>query len=413
MHQSVHVTVANGAKLSCTHELPQQIWGCQGHSFHTTFKIISLQGYDIILGMDWLTAYSPMKIHWGDRWLKFYHNQQKIKLQGILPEVTVGPPISPHQLQALTKTDSILYIVQINAITSSEHVASTLPDDLQQALQQFDSVFAPPSQVPPSRVGDHTIPLIEGAQPFHHRPYRYNPAQKTEIKNQIKDMLVKGWIKPSTSPYSSPVLLVRKKTGDWRLCVDFRRLNALTVKNKYPLPIIEELLEELQGAQWFTTLDLCSGFHQIKMASGEEHKTAFQTHSGHYEYNVMPYGVTGGPGTFQTVMNVILEPLLRKCAVVFIDDILIYSKSWTEHVQHIKAVLQILQDHQFHVKLSKCSFAKKQLCYLGHVVSAQGVATDPSKIASIQSWPTPTNVKELRSFLGMAGYYRRFVPHLV
>lgn len=124
-------------------------------------------------------------------------------------------------------------------------------------------------------------------------------------------MLAKGWIQPSISPYSSPVLLVRKKIGDWRLCVDFRRLNALIVKNKYPLPVIEELLEELHGATWFTTSDLSSGFHQIRMAEGDEYKTAFQTHSGHYEYYVMPYGVTGGPATFQTVMNVILAPLLR------------------------------------------------------------------------------------------------------
>lgn len=155
-------------------------------------------------------------------------------------------------------------------------------------------------------------------------------------------MLDKGWIQTSTSPYSSPVLLVRKKTGDWRLCVDFRRLNALTIKNKYPLPIIEELLEELQGATWFTTLDLCSGFHQIRMTEGDEYKTTFQRHSGHYEYRVMPYGVTGGPATFQGIMNVLLEPLLRKCAVVFIDDILIYSKSWEEHLQHITEVLTLL-----------------------------------------------------------------------
>jgi len=202
---------------------------------------------------------------------------------------------------------------------------------------------------------------------------------------------------------------VRKKTGDWRLCVDFRRLNALTVKNKYPLPIIEELLEELQGASWFTTLDLSSGFHQIRMAEGEEYKTAFQTHNGHYEYCVMPYGVTGGPATFQTVMNILLEPLLRKCAVVFIDDILIYSKTWDDHLQHIRAVLTLLQQHKFQVKLSKCSFAKQQLTYLGHIVSSEGVATDPTKIESIKNWPRPANVKDLRSFLGMAGYYRRFV----
>ena len=192
---------------------------------------------------------------------------------------------------------------------------------------QFKPVFEPPTTLPPSRLGDHSIPLLDGAQPFCLRPYRYNPAQKTEIENQIANMLQKGWIQASTSPYSSPVLLVRKKTGDWRLCVDFRRLNALTKKNKYPLPIIEELLEELHGSSWFTSLDLCSGFHQICMVVGEEFKMAFQTHNGHYEYRVMPYGVTGGPAAFQTVMNLILAPLLRKCVVVFIDDILIYSKS--------------------------------------------------------------------------------------
>jgi hypothetical protein len=140
--------------------------------------------------------------------------------------------------------------------------------------------------------------------------------------------------------------------------VDYRRLNALTSKNKYPLPLIEDLLDELHGAQWFTSLDLCSGFHQIRMAKGEEFNTAFQTHSDHYEYKVMPYGVIGGPATFQAMMNIILGPLLRKCVVIFIDDIFIYSKSWEEHLQHIQEVLSILQEHKFHVKMTKCSFAK-------------------------------------------------------
>lgn len=218
-----------------------------------------------------------------------------------------------------------------------------LPPELQQILNEFDTVFAPPTELPPERAGDHKIPLLDGAQPFCFRPYRYNPAQKTEIENQIKEMLEKGWIQVSTSSFSSPALLVRKKTSDWRLCVDYRQLNALTTKNKYPLPLIEDLLDELHGAQWFTSLDLCSVFHQIRMAKGDEFNIAFYTHNGHYEYKVMPYGVTGGPATFQTVMNVILEPLLKKCVVVFIDDISIYSKSWEEHLQHIQQILTILQ----------------------------------------------------------------------
>ena len=147
--------------------------------------------------------------------------------------------------------------------------------------------------------------------------------------------MANGWIQESQSPYASPILLVKKKTGDWRLCVDYRKLNALTVKNKFPLSVIDELLDELVGAQWFTTLDMSSGFHQILVAEEDIAKTVFQTHNGHYEYKVMPYGVTGGPTTFQHEMNTVLAPILRKFVVVFIDDILIYSKTWAEHLHHI------------------------------------------------------------------------------
>jgi len=173
-------------------------------------------------------------------------------------------------------------------------------------------------------------------------------------------------IQASTSPFASPALLVKKKTGDWRLCVDFRRLNALTVKDKFPLPVIDEFMDELHGAKWFTSLDMRSGFHKIRMKAADQFKTAFQTHHGHFEYKVMPYGVTGGPANFQRVMNNVLAPLLRICVIVFIDDILIYSKSLEDHGTHLAAVFTILQQHQFRIKLSKCSFAKQQLPYLGH-----------------------------------------------
>jgi hypothetical protein len=183
------------------------------------------------------------------------------------------------------------------------------------------------------------------------------------------------------------------------------------VKNKYPLPVIDELLDELHGAVWFTSLDLSSGYHQIRMAPQDIHKTAFQTHNGHYEYKVMPYGVTGGPATFQLAMNSVLSPFLRKCVVVFIDDILIYSSTWTEHLHQLRAVFTTLDQHHFKVKLSKCSFAQTQLHYLGHVISQQGVATDPAKVSVIQSWPSPKSAKDIRSFLGLAGYYRKFVAN--
>jgi hypothetical protein len=278
-------------------------------------------------------------------------------------------------------------------------------------VHQFGNIFQSPTKLPPQRALDHHIPLIPGAAPVNVKPYRYSPAQKDEIETQFKDMLSNGVIQPSVSPFASPVLLVKKKDGSWCFCVDYRRLNALTVKNKYPMLVVDELLDELHGARWFTKLDLRSGYHQIRVVAEDIPKTAFKTHDGHWEFKVMPFGLTNAPATFQAIMNTIFAPMLRKFVLVFMDDILVYSRSLEEHKQHLTAVFKLLQDNQLYVKQSKCSFAQPQLEYLGHIIGVQGVATDPEKVAAVQNWPTPTSAKQVRSFLGLTGYYRKFIKH--
>jgi hypothetical protein len=300
----------------------------------------------------------------------------------------------------MAKLDAVWNIVELYSVEPAPSFPqSDLPLELQQLIQQFSDLFLDPTGAAPSTTLTHSIPLVSGVQPFRMKPYRYTPAQKDEIEKQIAHLLKSNMIKESTSPFASPTLLVKKKYGEWRLCVDYRRLNAYTIKNKFPMPIIEELY----GACWFSTLDLRSGFHQIMVVPEDQYKTTFQTHSGHYEYLVMPYGLTGAPATFQSVMNHVLVPLLRKCVVVFIDDILIYSKTLEEHIQHVQQVFQLLQDHQFKVRLSKCSFAQQQLHYLGHVLTPNGVSTDPQKVQDVQNWPSPQSVKDVRSFLGLPG----------
>lgn len=183
------------------------------------------------------------------------------------------------------------------------------------------------------------------------------------------------------------------------------------MKNKYPLPIIDELLDELKGAAWFTKLDMRSGYHQIRVIPEDIPKTTFKTHHGHWEFKVMPFGLTNAPATFQEAMNTILGPLLRKCVLVFVDDILIYSQSLEEHKQHLAQVFAILEEQQFLLKKSKCTFAQQQLEYLGHVISNRGVATDPKKVQAVADWPTPADIRQLRGFLGLSGYYRKFIKN--
>ena len=184
-------------------------------------------------------------------------------------------------------------------------------------------------------------------------------------------------IRPRVSPYSSPVVMVLKKYGEWRMCPDFRSLNKFMVKDKFPIPVVDDLLDELNGSQLFTKLDLHSGYHQIRMKEVDIQKTAFQTHEGHYEFLVIPFGLCNAPSTFQSLMNYLLKPYLRKFVLVFFDDILIYSLTWEKHLQHVDLLLQLLRKHKLFVKLSKYSFGMKEVKYLGHIVRCKAVRVDP------------------------------------
>lgn len=409
LHVFFQVKVANGQTLQCQSELARVPWSIQGQQFTSTLKVLPLQSYDMILGMDWLEQYSPMDIDWQQKIIRFHMDDQLVTLCGVVPSMASDSVLSAIELHQLHLSGSIEGLVRLQALESEGSQSMPIPANIQQLLQEFAAVFDEPQGLPPTRDCDHTIPLIPGTQPVNVRPYRYTPLQKDEIERQVADMLDRGIIKHSSSPFSSPVLLVKKKDGSWRFCVDYRHLNALTVKNKYPLPIIDELLDELAGACWFSKLDLHSGYHQIQMHPNDEHKTAFKTHHGHFEFRVLPFGLTSTPATFEGVMNSGLATHLRQSVLVFVDDILVYSQTLADHELHLSCVLQILTEHQLKVKQSKCSFAQPQLAYLGHVISAQGVATDEEKIVAVKNWNTPSSVKELRSFLGLSGYYRKFV----
>jgi hypothetical protein len=324
--------------------------------------------------------------------MQFNQEGHQYKFQGI----TAGSPevISSHRMEKLLKKGHSGVIAQLHAI----HATATppVPQYLQALLSKHQMVFSTPQGLPPScGVHDHSIPLVPGSLPPNIRQYRHPFSQKNEIEKMVQELLNAGVICPSTSPYSSPLVMVLKKEGSWRMCPDFRALNKLTIKDKFPIPVIDDLL------QFFTKLDLRSGYHQIRMKEVDIPKTAFRTHEGHYEFLVMSFGLCNSLSTFQSLMNHVFRPFLRHFVLVFFDDILIYSKTWTYHLTHVDRVLHLLSQYQLFLKQSKCAFGASEVEYLGHLVGKDGVRVDPKKIEAMQDWLAPKDSQNLAWISGL------------
>ncbi|GJT13053.1 putative reverse transcriptase domain-containing protein [Tanacetum coccineum] len=281
-------------------------------------------------------------------------------------------------------------------------------------VHEFPGVFLEDlSGLPLSHEVEFCIELIPGAVPVAKSPYCLAPTKMQELSNQLKELQEKGFIRPSSSLWGAPVLFVKKKDGAFRMCIDYRELNKLTVKNRYPLPRIDDLFDQLQGSRYFSKIDLPSGYHQLRIREEDIPKTAFRTRYRHFEFTVMPFGLTNAPAVFMDLMNHLCRPYLDKFVIVFIDDILIYSKSKEEHEVHLKLILELLEKEKLFGKFSKCEFSLQEVHFLGHVVNSKGIHVDPSKIETVKNWKPPKSPTEIRSLLGLAGYYRQFIANFL
>ncbi|XP_042038388.1 uncharacterized protein LOC121784292 [Salvia splendens] len=407
------VYVGNVASLVCSFaSVATELW-IQQEKFIVTLHILPVHGLDVVLGLSWLHSLRRVTNDFVKGTIEFLRDDAPVCLR-VAP--SVPREVSPSAAASLLRLRGEAHVFELLQLASDldqpegeMFFPADLPESVVGVLDRHRKVFQLPSGMPPARPFDHRIHLLPNSKPINVRPYRYPYFQKTEIERQVKEMLDAGIIRRSQSPFSSPVLLIRKKDGSFRFCIDYRALNSATVPDHFPIPTTDELFDELGAARVFTKLDLRAGYHQIRMHSEDVFKTAFRTHDGHFEFLVMPFGLTNAPSTFQAAMNDIFRPLLRQSVIVFFDDILIYSPTLESHTEHLQEVLSILASHSFFVKLSKCTFCCSTVDYLGHLIEAGQLKADPSKIEAMVAWPKPTTVKQLSGFLGLTGYYRRFI----
>jgi len=289
-------------------------------------------------------------------------------------------------------------------VTSSECIRRVLKEFLDVMLEELLE------DLPWRRRIDHVIEVMSRVAPPAKAPYRMSHEELKELKVQLEELLVKGYIKPSKSPYGAPILFVHKKDGTLRMCVDYKAFNKATVKNRYPLPRIDDLFYHLLGTKVFSRIDLRSRYYQIQIAEGDEEKTAYHTRYGSYEFLVMPFGLTNAPATFCTLMNDIFREWLDDFVAVYIDDILIYSGSLEEHAEHLRKVFQRLRENKLYAKFEKCEFGVTEVDFLGHRVT-QGLKMDDHKVKAILDWEPPKSILALRSFLGMTSYYHKFIKN--
>ena len=381
--------------------------------------------FDAILGMDWLSKYKCI-LDCANHTCKVRKGSvtHTLSLKPVINQVSSKPHMNAVQLRKMAKKGYFTFAIKLEQVpledeydahmawsNSNQEGEVSIPQPLAALLSEFSDVFSEemPKGLPPTRTTGHTIELVEGAKPTFRPLYRLSPFEQEEVRTQISDLLDKGWIEPSSSPFGAPILFVQKKDKSLRMCVDYRALNQQTVKNRYALPRIDDLIDQLSGAKYFTSLDLAQGYHQIRVTKEDVPKTAFRTPLGHFQYLVLPFGLTNAPATFQSTMNELFRAYVGKFVLVYLDDILIYSRNPKEHVEHVRTVLEILRKHRFYAKLQKCQFMTNQLLYLGHIISTEGLKPDPAKLSALQNWKTPMNVHDVRSFLGFGNYFRKFV----
>ncbi|GJX43408.1 putative reverse transcriptase domain-containing protein [Tanacetum coccineum] len=371
-------------------EIDKVIKGCtleiEGHVFDIDLIPFWHGSFDVIISMDWLSNH---------------------KAEIICHEKVVKIPLLDGKVLRVLGEKPKEKMRQLKSAKAKEKEQKEI-----EVVRDFPEVFPDDlSGLPPVREIEFRIELIPGATPVAKSPYRLAPSELEELSGQLKELQDKGFIRPSSSPWGAPVLFVKKKDGSFRMCIDYRELNKLTVKNRYPLPRIDDLFDQLQGSQFFSKIDLRSGYHQLRVHEDDIPKTAFRTRYGHFEFTVMPFGLTNAPAVFMDLMNRVCRPYLDKFVIVFIDDILIYSKTREEHVEHLRLVLELLKKEKLYAKFSKCEFWLREVQFLGHVINGNRIHIDLSMIEAVKNWKAPRTQFAVRSFLGLAGYYHRFIEN--
>ncbi|GJR67328.1 reverse transcriptase domain-containing protein [Tanacetum coccineum] len=427
------------------------------HPFNINLMPVELGSFDAIIGMDWLAKYQAIIvcaekivcIPWGNETLIVHGDGSN---RGHEARLHI---ISYSKTQEYMLKGCPVFLAHVTTNEVEDKSEKKRLEDVP-IVRDFPEVFPEDLPgLPPTRQVEFQIDLIPGAAPVARAPYRLAPSEMKELLEQLKELYDKGFIRPSSSPgelrscssrrktdhfgsprveclledrpkqlkelsdkgfirpssspWGAPVLFVKKKDGSFRMCIDYRELNKLTVKNRYPLPRIDDLFDQLQGSSVYSKIDLRSGYHQLRVREEDIPKTAFRTRYGHYEFQVMPFGLTNAPAVFMDLMNRVCKPYLDKFVIVFIDDILIYSKNKQEHEEHLKLILELLKKEELYAKFSKCEFWIPKVQFLGHVIDSKGIHVDPAKIESIKDWASPKSPTEIRQFLGLAGYYRRFI----
>ncbi|KAI3712629.1 hypothetical protein L1987_71189 [Smallanthus sonchifolius] len=398
------IEIADGQIIEATHTLKVCKLELATHTFDIDLMPVILSSFDIIVGMDWLSK-NQAEIICREKIVRIpLSNGETLSIQGERVGAVMGI-ISFMNAQKCLRKGHTAILALVAEQPSEEKKIENIP-----VVREFLEVFPEdlPGLPPHSQV-EFQIDLAPGAAPIARAPYRLTPSELQELSTQLQDLLDKGFIRTSSSPWGAPVLFVKKKDGTFRMCIDYRELNKVTIKNSYPLPRIDDLFDQLQGSSFYSKIDLRSGYHQLRVREEDISKTAFRTRYGHYEFMVMPFGLTKAPAVFMDLMNHVCKPYLDQFVIVFIDDILIYSKNKEEHEEHLRLILELLKREQLYAKFSKCEFWIREVQFLGHVVNEKGIHVDPSKIEAIKNWAAPTTPTEVRQFLGLAGYYRRFI----